>query len=60
MNVGDYVEIKEAVGSEWKWTERFGHITGADRHCFAVRADDGEDIRDVREHFRPADLQRGE
>ncbi len=55
MNVGDRVEIKEAKGSAgWVWTKkpRLGHITEVDRYCYAVRTDDGENIRDVHEHFR--------
>lgn len=53
MKVSDYVEIKEAAGAgNWKWIGRKGHITDADKHCFSVRTDDGESVRDVREHFR--------
>ena len=56
MKTGDYVQIKEARGSAgWAWSTppRRGHITEADKYCFTVRTDDGETIRDVREHFRP-------
>ena len=54
MKTGDYVEIKEASGGgNWQWTKRKGHITEEDEHCFTVRTDDGETIRDVREHMRP-------
>ncbi len=55
MNVSDYVEIKEAVGKHWKWTGRKGHVTKVDKYCCDVRTDDGEDIRDVVEHFRPTE-----
>lgn len=56
MGIGDYVEVKQAVSKgKWKWTGRKGHITGVDRHCASVRTDDGADIRDVHEHFRPAE-----
>ncbi len=59
MKAGDYVEIKEAASAgNWRWTKRKGHITDADEHCFSVRTDDGEDIRDVRDHFRPAKEER--
>lgn len=52
---GDKVEIKEATsGGKWVWSERFGHVVSKDEHCFEVRADDGELVRDVREHFRHA------
>lgn len=59
MKVGDYVEIRTAVGpGKWAWAVgkvvRKGHITAEDEHCFEVRTDDGEIIRDVREHFRRA------
>ena len=54
MTTGDYVEIKDFSGGQWKWSDRKGHVTDADKDCLAVRTDDGEDIRDVREHFRPA------
>ena len=58
MKIGDYVQIKEARGgSGWAWSNRHGHITAVDEHCYSVRADDGEDIRDVREHFRLAPPQ---
>jgi len=56
LKEGDYVEIKEHSGSAgWVWLKppRRGHITEADKYCFSVRTDDGQSIRDVREHFRP-------
>lgn len=52
MKSGDYVEIKDAIGSKWAWRNRKGHIASVDKHCYAVRTDDGENIRDVKEHFR--------
>ncbi len=52
MNTGEYVEIKESSGNRWRWTGRKGHVIDADKHCYTVRADDGEEVRDVREHFR--------
>ena len=52
MNTGDRVEIKEFAGSRWKWTGRLGHITKVDQYCYSVRTDDGDNIRDVHEHFR--------
>lgn len=52
MEIGDYVEIKQAAGKRWAWTGRKGHITAVDEHCLDVRTDDGENIRDVKEHFR--------
>ena len=64
MKSGDYVEIKEARSAGiWRWTDivgrsRKGHITAADEHCFTVRTDDGETIRDVRDHFRPTQGER--
>ena len=64
MKSGDYVEIKEACGAGiWKWTDirgksRKGHVTEIDKHCLKVRTDDGETIRDVRDHFRPAKGER--
>lgn len=58
MEIGDRVEIKEFHG-KWKWVHekktRFGRITGVDEHCYSVRTDDGEDIRDVHSHFRATD-----
>ena len=55
MNSGDYVQIKEARGKgRWAWSNRRGHITETDKYCLQVRTDDGETIRDVHEHFRPA------
>ena len=58
MEVGDTVEIKQAVGKgKWSWVVgkkiRTGLVTAVDDHCLSVRCDDnGEHIRDVREHFR--------
>ncbi len=55
MEIGQYVEVKEAHGAgNWKWTGRHGHVTRIDKHCVEVRTDDGELIRDVREHVRSA------
>ncbi len=55
MQTSDYVEIKEARGAgRWSWTGRKGHIVKSDQYCYTVRADDGETIRDVRDHFRAA------
>ena len=54
MNTGNYVEIKEAVNNRWQWTGHKGHITAVDKYCYTVRADDGEEIRDVQDHFREA------
>ncbi len=54
MNIGDYVEVKDADGKNWKWRGRKGHVTAVDKYCYSVRTDDGQDIRDVREHFRRA------
>ncbi len=56
MKTGDKVEIKEHNGGAWQWPkpQRIGHITDVDKHCYSVRTDDGEDIRDVHEHFRPS------
>ncbi len=51
MSVDDHVEIKEFTG-QWKWTNRRGRITGVDNYCFTVLADDGETVRDVKDHFR--------
>ena len=53
MKNGDRVEIKEAAGKDWKWTGRYGIIVDTDEYCFTVSADDGDRIRDVKEHFRP-------
>lgn len=53
MNVGDKVEIKDFTGGRWAWLKRHGHITAIDKRCAEVRTDDGENIRDVLEHFRP-------
>ena len=53
VEIGDKVEIKQAFGKgNWRWTGRKGHVTHVDEHCLSVRTDDGENIRDVREHFR--------
>ena len=54
MNIGDKIEIKEFDGGAWLWRnpQRIGHITAVDRRCYSVRTDDGEDIRDVHDHFR--------
>jgi len=54
MNISDYVEIKDASGTTWQWRGRKGHITGVDKYCYSVRTDDGQDIRDVHDHFRVA------
>ena len=54
MKVTDYVEIKESKGSKWLWTGRHGHVITVDKYCLEVETDDGETIRDVREHFRNA------
>lgn len=54
MDVGDQVEVKEAVGKgNWQWTGRIGMVTEADEHCLLVWTNDGDRVRDVREHFRP-------
>lgn len=52
MTTGDRVEVKEFTGSKWEWKKRFGRITRVDMYCYSVRTDDGEDIRDIHEHFR--------
>lgn len=53
MTIGDHVEIKEhGGGAEWRWTGRMGQITDVDKYCYTVQTDDGETIRDVKEHFR--------
>ena len=53
MLLGDKVEIKESKGSCWAWVGRYGKIIEVDKYCYTVAADNGETIRDVREHFRP-------
>jgi len=59
MEIGDHVEVKEAIGAgTWRWEDRNGrirkgHVTEIDKHCLTVCTDDGEIIRDVRDHFRP-------
>lgn len=53
MLPGDRVEIKEAKGSCWAWVGRLGQVIDADKYCYTVKADNGETVRDVREHFRP-------
>ena len=56
IETGDKVEIKEAKGGgRWVFNERFGHVTNVDKYCLEVRADDGELVRDVHDHFRPAE-----
>ncbi len=53
MKTGDYVEIMEAKGpGNWKWTKRYGHVVEVGRYSASVRADDGELVRDVLDHFR--------
>lgn len=53
MKTGDYVEIKEAKGrANWVWCGRKGRVVEVDNYCLTVRADDGETVRDVKEHFR--------
>ncbi len=54
MNIGDPVEIKDASGKNLRWRGRKGHITEVDKYCYSVRTDDGQDVRDVHEHFRVA------
>ena len=60
MKIGSYVDIKEhRGGGRWSYEDidgnvRRGHVTAMDEHCLSVRTDDGENIRDVRDHFRPA------
>ena len=49
---GVRVEIKEFTGSKWEWIGRMGTVIDADMHCLKVKTDDGEEIRDVLEHFR--------
>ena len=52
MKVGEEVEVKEYRGSRWLFDGRRGHITEVDDWCYSVRTDDGENIRDLKEHFR--------
>ena len=59
MEPNDRVDIKQYIIPDWVWTDnkgrvRRGHITDMDKHCLTVCADDGEIVRDVREHFRKA------
>ncbi len=52
MKAGDYVKIQDAKsGGVWCYVGRKGHITEVDDYCYTVRTDDGETIRDVKEHF---------
>jgi len=53
MKSGTYVEIKEAKGAAgWAYVGRKGHVVELDKYCLTVRTDDGETVRDVKEHFR--------
>ena len=58
MQTGDYVDIKEARSAgRWSYKDnqghcRRGHIVEVDEYCYTVQADDGEQVRDVKEHFR--------
>lgn len=59
MNRGDRVEVKTAIGpGQWVWKVKGRSITGriieTDKHCHTVEIDNGDKIRDVKEHFRPA------
>lgn len=56
MEIGERVQIKEAVRKgKWAWLKAHGTVTGVDRHCLTVWTSEGEQIRDVREHFRKVD-----
>ncbi len=52
INVGDRVQIEDYDGGEWRWVNRYGTVTVADKYCYTVHCQNGVVERDVKSHYR--------